>query len=206
MAIETQFQPSSTRYITYEEYLQDEGENHHTEWVNGKAIDISMVTAEHDDVSGFIQFALRIWVLDQGLGVIHADPFNMKTGPNLPGRAPDIMVVTNANVGRLRRLFLDGPCDLAVEIVSPESRTCDTVDKFQEYAEGGVPEYWICDPERRHTRFYALNATGQYEEIAIGSDGIFHSRVLPGLWLNVNWLWQRPFPTSRDLLRIWGLL
>ena len=205
MAIQTPPQPPSTRYITYEEYLQEESENHHTEWVNGKVIDISMVTEEHDYVSNFVQFALNVWVQEQELGVVHTDPFNMKTGPNLPGRAPDVMVITNANLTRLRRLFLDGPCDLAVEVISPESRTRDTVDKFREYAEGGVPEYWICDPERRQTRFYALDANGEYEEIVVGTDNIFRSRALPGLWLNVNWLWQRPFLKPSELLRIWNL-
>ncbi len=50
-----------------------------------------------------------------------------------------------------------------------------------------------------------MGANSVYEEIPVGEDHIFRSRVLPGLWLDVRWLWQRPLPTTRDLLRAWGL-
>ena len=54
MTIETRPQPVTSRYITYEEYLADEGENHSTEWLNGKVLDISLVSDEHNKVSGFL--------------------------------------------------------------------------------------------------------------------------------------------------------
>jgi Uma2 family endonuclease len=205
MAIETRRQPIASRYITYEEYLADEGDNHNTEWVNGKVLDISMVSEEHSDVSIFILVLLRLWAEEHQAGVVRADPFNMKTGPNLPGRSPDVLFLANAHRERLRRNFLDGPCDLAVEVVSPDYRQRDTVEKFDEYAQGGVPEYWIVDYEVAQARFFALGANHVYEEIPVGSDHIFRSRVLPGLWLDTRWLWQRPLPTTRDLLRAWGL-
>ncbi len=103
------------------------------------------------------------------------------------------------------RNHLRGPCDIAVEVVSPDYRYRDTVEKFQEYAQGGVPEYWVVDYEVQQARFYSLGANGLYEEIPVGADGVFHSRVLPGLWLNVNWLWQRPVPSWMDLARAWNL-
>jgi Uma2 family endonuclease len=37
------------------------------------------------------------------------------------------------------------PCLLVIEIVSPTCRTVDTVEKRKEYAEFGIPEYWIVD-------------------------------------------------------------
>ena len=43
----------------------------------------------------------------------------MKTGPDLPGRAPDILFTSNARIKRLKKSHLDGPADLAVEIISP---------------------------------------------------------------------------------------
>ena len=198
--------PPASGYITYEEYLQDEGENYCTEWVDGKVIDISMVSEEHDDLTLFLLKLLITWVEEHQSGVIHADPFNMKTGPTLPGRAPDVMYIAQANRSRLRRTHLNGPCDLAVEVVSPEYRTRDTIEKFQEYAQGGVPEYWIVDYQVRQARFYHLDAEGSYQEIPAGADSIFVSRILPGLWLDTQWLWQRPLPTARELLRAWNLL
>jgi len=30
--------------------------------------------------------------------------------------------------------------------------------------------------------------------------------VLKGLWLKVDWLWQRPLPRLKTVLKEWGLL
>ena len=205
MAIETRLPPAASRYITYEEYLADEGENHSTEWVNGKVIDISMVSDEHNKVSGFLLFLMQMWVSEHQAGEVRYEPFNMKIGAGLPGRSPDVMFIATVHQDRIRRNYLDGPADIVVEVISPESRVRDTVDKLREYAQGGVPEYWLVDYENQQSRFYSLDGNGAYQEISVGSDHIFRSRVLPGLWLDVRWLWQRPLPTTRDLLRAWGL-
>lgn len=90
MAIDEQLQPASSYYITYEEYLLHEGENPHTVWVDGQLVDISLITNEECQLRLFVLVALHIWVDERYLGVVHAAPFNMKTGANLPGRAPEV--------------------------------------------------------------------------------------------------------------------
>jgi Uma2 family endonuclease len=34
---------------------------------------------------------------------------------------------------------------IVVEVISPESRTRDYIDKAREYAAAGIPEYWVVD-------------------------------------------------------------
>ncbi len=130
----------------------------------------------------------------------------MKVGLSLPSRAPDILFVANENLARLRNTYLDGPADLAVEIVSPDDPDRDYVDKFQEYQTGGVREYWIIDPQRQEAHFYQLGQDNLYQEITVGDDGIYRSAVLPGLWLRVAWLWQEPLPDVLAVLREWKLI
>ncbi len=130
----------------------------------------------------------------------------MKTGPDLPGRAPDVFFVANANLERVKRLKLEGAADLVVEIISPGSRATDRGDKFYEYEQGGVPEYWLLDPERQQAEFYLRGNDGIYRLTALGSDGIYRSQVLSGLWLRVEWLWQPLPPPIMDVLREWGLV
>jgi Uma2 family endonuclease len=36
---------------------------------------------------------------------------------------------------------------IVVEVVSPESRTRDYIDKAREYAAAGIPEYWVVDED-----------------------------------------------------------
>jgi hypothetical protein len=49
--------------------------------------------------------------------------------------------------------------------VPPESRSRDRGEKYYEYEEGGVREYWLIDPVRRKAEFYQLGADGYYPAI-----------------------------------------
>jgi Uma2 family endonuclease len=63
-------------------------------------------------------------------------------------RAPDLVVVPRVALERVRReggLLRATEVVLAVEIISPGSRRLDTVLKHSEYADAGIPHYWIVD-------------------------------------------------------------
>jgi hypothetical protein len=51
-----------------------------------------------------------------------------------------------------------------------------------------------------------LGSDGIYSPVIIGDDGIFHSDVIEGLWLKVDWLWQDSLPTLMSVLKEWGLV
>lgn len=194
--------PSPPARMSFEEFLEH-GPETHAEWVNGEVIEMSPPIEDHQDVSILLASALRAYADDHHIGKVLAAPFLMKTGPNLPGREPDILFIAGENLHRLKRTHLEGPADLVVEIVSRESRGRDRGDKYVEYEQGGVREYWLLDPERMRGEFYALDERGMYQNMAIDEDGVFRSAVLPGLWLNVGWLWQRPLPSLRSILAEW---
>jgi Uma2 family endonuclease len=192
--------------MSYEEFLHWDGENQHVEWVDGKVVEMSPVSREHQDVGLFLLTLFRQFVEAHSLGRVLFDPFQMKTGPGLPGRAPDILFVAQENLGRLKRLHLDGPGDLVVEIISPGSRAVDRGEKFYEYEQGGVAEYWLIDPDRKQAEFYQRGEDALYHSISPGSDGIYHSKLLPGLWLKPAWLWQEPLPAVMGILKEWKLI
>src|SRR4028118_166183 len=178
--------------MTFEEYLEWPHENSHVEWVNGKAVEMSPVSAEHQEITYFLLVLIKRFVRAGRLGRVLFDPFQMKTGPDLPMRAPDILFVANENLSRLKKNHLDGPADLVVEIISPGSGATDRGDKFYEYEAGGVPEYWLIDPQRKQAEWYQRGEDGVYYPTVVGNDRIYNSRVLDGLWLQVDWLWQEP--------------
>ncbi|MBM3839920.1 MAG: Uma2 family endonuclease [Verrucomicrobia bacterium] len=194
--------PGPAELLTYEQFLAWVDENTHVEWVSGKVVPMSPISREHSDLFKFLLKILLAFVEERGLGEIHCDPFQMKTGPALPGRSPDIPFVATENLDRLKTKFLDGPADLAIEIVSPESRTRDRGEKFYEYEEGGVKEYWLIDPQRQKAEFYHFGPDGPME---VSREGLFESLVLSGFWLKVDWMWQRPWPTLRQVTKEWGL-
>jgi Uma2 family endonuclease len=100
---------------------------------------------------------------------------------------------------------LQGPADLVIEIVSRDSNKRDKKDKYREYEQGGVREYWIIDPIRQTADFSLLGVNHQYRRIAEDSEGVIRSVILPGVWLKVGWLWQNPLPGIATVLKQWGI-
>lgn len=153
----------------------------------------SPASKRHQDIEGFLYEVLRAYVRLHGLGEVIQAPFQMKLEH---GREPDLLFLARENLDRLGEIHLDGPADVAVEIVSPESVGRDRGTKFYEYEAGGVREYWLIDPTREQAEFYRLGEAGRYRVVFIGAEGTYHSEALPGFWLKVEWLWQEPLPDT----------
>lgn len=197
--------PTATK-VSYEEFLASLDDESPAEWVNGEVVSISPISDEHQLVASFLLTLLKVHVEHHSLGVVLYEPFQMKTGPDLPGRSPDVLFVSEEHRARIHSTFLDGPADVAIEVISPESRGRDRGEKFYEYEQGGVTEYWLIDPQRKQAEFHHRGEDGIYKPVPIAADAIFRSEVLPSLWLNVAWLWQRPLPKLLDVLKQWGLV
>ncbi|MEQ8836096.1 MAG: Uma2 family endonuclease, partial [Lacipirellulaceae bacterium] len=75
-----------------------------------------------------------------------------------------------------------------IEILSPSNKRRDRLEKMQLYAESGVAEYWIVDPEERHFEFY-LNRDGRYE-VQPQRDDHYTSPRLPELAINLADFWH----------------
>ena len=195
--------PTQPPRMSYEEFLQWADEDTLAEWVDGEIIMTSPASKRHQQLLGFLEKVLGVFVEQHDLGIVLSAPFQMKLERS--GREPDLLFVAREHLDRLRETFLDGPADLVVEIVSPESVGRDRGEKFYEYAQGGVPEYWLIDPQTESVEFYRL-AKGRYRLAFSGEEGRYKSRVLPGFWLRVEWLCQEPLPRVLDVLRELGLI
>ena len=183
--------------MSYEEFLAWADEDTLAEWVDGEVVMYSPASDRHQDISGFLESVLRSFVEVRQLGIVRSGPFQMKLEH---GREPDLLFVAQEHLERLKETYLDGPADLVVEIISPESLVRDRGTKFAEYEAGGVPEYWLLDPLRLWAEFYQLGEEGRYEIAFVGREGVYHSERLPGFWLRVEWLWQEPLPAIEDVL------
>jgi Uma2 family endonuclease len=192
--------------MTYEEFLAWADEDTWAEWVNGEVIILSPASLRHQQLATFLATAMNFFVDVHQLGAVLTAPFQMKIGLDLPGREPDIIFVAREHFDRLRDVYLDGPADLVVEIISRDSRARDRGEKFYEYEQGGVREYWLLDYLRRQAEFYQLGSDGIYRSMPVDAAGIYRSTVLNGLWLKVEWLWQEPLPLLLAVLKEWGLV
>jgi len=193
--------------MTYEEFLNWAiQEETYAEWVNGEAIFLPSVTSEHQELGSFLLTTIYLFVEKYHKGKVFYSVFQMKTAPQGNSRLADLFFVANKNLSHLKKYYFDGGADLVVEITTPESRARDRGDKFYEYEEGGVSEYWLLDPVRKQAEFYHRDENGIYQLLPVDENGIFHSREIEGLWLKVEWLWQSPLPTVFDVMKAWGLM
>ena len=106
-------------------------------------------------------------------------------------RAPDLVVVPRAALERVRSkggLLRAADVILAVEIISPGSRRLDTMVKRDEYADAGIPHYWIVDlgEPGEHITLTAHHLAGEFGYAdASPVDGVFAA--------------TEPFPVRIDL-------
>ena len=193
--------------LTYDDFLRLHS-GRHIEYVDGEVLAKMTVTRTHDNLTGFLNAILRAYVEARDLGRVYGDAFQMKLTFDgiVKGREPDVLFVAKANLGRVSERFLDGPADLAVEVVSSDSVTRDRVEKFAEYESAGVREYWIIEPSQRTAEFFGLDPSGVFNRLPISKDGVFESRVIDGLQIDSNWLWQNEMPHLIDVLRHWELI
>ncbi len=191
--------------MSYEAFLEWVDEDTQAEWVDGKVILMSPLSEHHQDLSDFLTALMRHFAEAYSLGKVRSAPLQMKLEPNLSGSEPDILFIANENTSRLQKNRLAGPADLAVEIISPESRVRDRGEKFYEYEKAGIKEYWLIDPDREQAEFYRLGAREIYELVRL-EDGIFESVVLPGMKLEPAWFWQEPLPPLISILKLWKLV
>ena len=150
----------------------------------------------------FLATLLKL-VAEANGGRVLADQFLMRLEDQARGREPDILYIAPENEGRLLHNYLDGPADLAIEVVSPGSEAVDRGTKFEEYEAGGVREYWLLDPHRREALFYIRDQDGLFRPGAL-QNGVFQSQVLPVVQLRVEWLWEQP--PILEILRGWNLV
>jgi Uma2 family endonuclease len=191
--------------ITFEEFLEWADEDTHAEWEDGEVIMASPASRHHQDLNDWLTTILRVYVRQRKLGWLTSAPFLTRLKVADQGREPDLIFLKSENLGRLQETYLDGPADLIVEIVSPESVSRDRGRKFVEYESEGIPEYWLIDPIRRQAEFYCLGDDQHYHLALPDAENIYHSLGIAGFWLRIDWLWQDPLPDELQVLRVLGI-
>lgn len=187
------------RPMDYQTYLSIASETQINEWVNGEVISYMPPLYKHQDIIGFLYGLLRHFSYTMKLGAVLPAPFEVKLRPDGPSREPDLLFISNDKTALLTPKKFEGAPDLVVEIVSHSSVTEDRVEKFREYQEAGVREYWIVDPRTRQQQMdvYILTENGTFDPLPFSEEGVFYSAVLPHFWFKADWLWQNPLPNPQ---------
>ncbi len=146
---------------TEEQYLRlTDQTNQLIEFTDGTIEVLPMPTRKHQVILAFLYELFLLFIRPRGGKVLFA-PLRLQLRPGR-FREPDLLLLRNSNDPRNQEAFWLG-ADLVVEIVSPDNPTRDTVEKRTEYAEAGIPEYWIVDPQIETITVLRLEAGGYTE-------------------------------------------
>lgn len=133
----------------------------------------------HQDTVGEIYTYLRTHVKLTGLGLVRMAPFDVELTPAVVVQ-PDVLVVLNTNLDIVLDSRIIGAPDLVVEVASPGTATHDRREKYDAYANAGVPEYWIADPIAHTVEVFLLESGKYYSQGVFRGKAILPSKVLPG--------------------------
>jgi Uma2 family endonuclease len=185
--------------VTVEEFACLVPDGQKADLIDGVIYMASPDTRRNDRLAGLIKFLLQGYASAKGLGEVYGSRFAFELN-EFRAPEPEVAFVSTQRLPLVGEKRMVGGPDIAVEIVSRDSRQRDYGEKKQLYSEAGVSEYWIVDPLQRRGEFYRLNA-GRYELVPLEHNRIFRSIVLDGFWLDVEWLLAEPLPNEYEKLQ-----
>jgi len=188
-----------TMFMTEDDFLEFCDEDTRAEYLNGEVIVHSPASFKHEDISDFLHSVMRLFNEQHQLGVKPGSNFQVRLRAGLR-RIPDLMFIAKGNKGQLKRTEFDGIPDLIIEIVSPDSVVRDWREKYFEYEQAGVREYWVIDPGNDKMEVYYLGDHGSFERQK-PEKGILKSKVLTNFWVKADWLWQASLPNVMEMAR-----
>ena len=148
------------------------------ELLRGELVMMIPPGGRHGEIANLLAHHLTAFVVETETGRVLAETgFVLGREPDTV-RAPDIAFV---RPGRpIGDTYIDGPPDLAVEVVSPGDRPGYVREKVAEWLESGAEAIWVVDPRKRTV---AVHVAGQASRVLGELDTLRGEPVLPGFEL-----------------------
>ncbi|HKP51432.1 MAG TPA: Uma2 family endonuclease [Chloroflexia bacterium] len=153
------------------------------EFTDGALEVLPMPTYKHQLISQFLLLALYAFLRPRR-GVVMYAPLRLQIGEG-KFREPDLMVAIDENDPRLQNAYWLG-ADIVLEIVSADDPERDTIIKRADYAEGGIPEYWIVNPLDETVTVLRLEEAEYVEHGQFRRGEMAASALLEGFALSVD--------------------
>lgn len=99
---------------------------------------------------------------------------------------PDLMVLCDYLKDINEKDRYKGTPALAVEILSPSTRSKDKIKKMDLYMDGGIGEFWVVDPEKRRIEVYTFKDYDLAEDAVFQEGEKARSLLFPGLEAEVE--------------------
>ncbi len=171
---------------TEEDYLALET-NHLVEYSHGQLEVLPMPTESHQLIVLCLYRGLQSFLERYALGLVLIAPLRVRLWPG-KFREPDVVVMLAEHADRRHEQYWEAP-DLVMEVVSPEYRYLDLETKRREYAQAGIPEYWIVDPAEAQITVLTLEGDHYTVFGMFGAGTTARSALLKGFEVSVDAVW-----------------
>ena len=169
-------------------WLTDHG-NRLVEFTDGHVQELPIPTFTHQAVLAFLYRLFHDYLKPRG-GVTMVSALRMRIREG-KFREPDVLMLRDRSDPRRQDRYWLG-ADLVVEVVSPDDPDRDLVEKRADYAEGGIPEYWIADPRDETITVLALEGDRYAEHGVFGRGDSATSPLLEDFAADVSAVFDAP--------------
>jgi Uma2 family endonuclease len=175
---------TQVKLVTEDEFLELPESVERIELIDGEVVVSPSPSFWHQEILGRLVFALRNWARQQARPVtVGQAPLDVRFGT---GRIlqPDAFVLLSS-LSPSQTGPLDRVPEICIEVLSG-NRSYDRLAKRLIYAEAGVHEYWIVDPNGSVERW----VEGLTRPVVVAHR--LTSELLPGLAIELGELFERP--------------
>ena len=173
-----------TTKLTYEDYLKTSNDER-LELLDGVLTMPPAPNTAHQSVQTELGWRIAQFVREGQLGHVFFAPTDVVLS-HTDVVQPDLLFISRERADIITPANIQGAPDLIVEIRSDSTAERDETVKRQLYAERGVKEYWLVDPDAATTTVLLLGKDG-YEKVAIYREGqTLTSPTLQGFNVNLN--------------------
>ncbi len=171
--------------LTFEEFRQLPNDGKRYELVRGEVHVTPAPATRHQAVVQNLSVNLGSYVIKNRLGEVWTAPLDVRLGRET-ALQPDLIFISNARAGIIQEDWIAGAPDLVVEVLSPSTRAFDRGIKLPVYAEAGVPEFWIIDPQAKTVEVLKLQGKKYFLETTLAGDQDLTSSLFSGWRLSLS--------------------
>ncbi len=183
--------------LSEEDFYRLAGEDSDWEYIDGRVVMHCPASTRHERVFSFLITLFNYYLGKKGGAEALGSRYPMRLDPKWSPE-PDILVIRDERSDRIGKTHLEGPADLALEIVSDDDAHLVYREKLPRYRRAGIPEIWIVDPHREEVLVDRKEGRGRKERTL--KKGRLVSKVVPGFWIDVGWLWSDKLPPPHACL------
>jgi Uma2 family endonuclease len=169
--------------LTYEEFRQLPDDGKRYELVCGEVHVTPAPSTRHQFILRRLVASLERHLAGNPAGEFAFAPLDVRIAGDVVLQ-PDLIFVSASRLEILGEDFVCGAPDIVVEILSPSTTAHDRATKIPLYAQAGVPEIWLIDPQVKTVEILKLQGKKYLFDSILAGDQVLRSSQFPD--------WQLP--------------